>query len=343
MTERAPLSVNHWPAPTEFHVGDGFIESQSWLSDLLEDDGMSQLPVELMGGQRSGQPLGMEGSGSQLTMAQQQQQQQLLSTGDMVPLGQLHPQLYAQGADGILVSQQGRFSIPAHAMAMFARHLRPTAANNANKSRVRWTPELHARFVEGVNMLGGADRATPKGILRSMGVDGMTIFHIKSHLQKYRLQLATAVSTLPGGTSIPLDTGDGEETEGEKKSKLPQAGETRVESNNGTEEKASASDSAKVKAVPAASIDLEKQVKIEVALMKQMEMQKQLHQQLQIQRDLQQSLEAHGKYLQNIIEEQRVVKPSETETVASCGDKQSVGSDSQPVQADDQSKQVDAS
>ncbi|ESQ40609.1 hypothetical protein EUTSA_v10013850mg [Eutrema salsugineum] len=81
-----------------------------------------------------------------------------------------------------------RFSSP----PSFSTHGSGSMAPNCgtitgNKTRIRWTQDLHEKFVECVNRLGGADKATPKAILKLMDSEGLTIFHVKSHLQKYRI------------------------------------------------------------------------------------------------------------------------------------------------------------
>ncbi|XP_044429161.1 myb family transcription factor MPH1 [Triticum aestivum] len=58
--------------------------------------------------------------------------------------------------------------------------------NRSDEPRMRWTEELHRQFIEAVDCLGGQDEATPKRILQLMGTKGVSISHIKSHLQMYR-------------------------------------------------------------------------------------------------------------------------------------------------------------
>ncbi|KAM3288551.1 myb family transcription factor PHL13 [Capsicum chacoense] len=60
------------------------------------------------------------------------------------------------------------------------------ATQKPSKTRIRWTEDLHDRFLECANRLGGADKATPKQILNLMDSESLTLDQVKSHLQKYR-------------------------------------------------------------------------------------------------------------------------------------------------------------
>ncbi|KAJ7532015.1 hypothetical protein O6H91_14G068900 [Diphasiastrum complanatum] len=58
--------------------------------------------------------------------------------------------------------------------------------------RIRWHNSLHAHFAQAVELLGGhATGATPKSVLELMNVKGLTLAHVKSHLQMYRTMKAT--------------------------------------------------------------------------------------------------------------------------------------------------------
>ncbi|KAG8079282.1 hypothetical protein GUJ93_ZPchr0007g5109 [Zizania palustris] len=141
------------------------------------------------------------------------------------------------------------------------------------KPRLKWTSELHERFVQAVHQLGGPDKATPKTIMTFMGIPGLTLYHLKSHLQKYRLSKNLQAQASASRTHSML----GCATETDK----PCEG-------NGS---------------AASHLDLETQTNssmhISEALQMQIEVQRQLHEQLEVERHLQLGIEAQGKYLQS--------------------------------------------
>ncbi|KAK4484952.1 hypothetical protein RD792_007557 [Penstemon davidsonii] len=132
------------------------------------------------------------------------------------------------------------------------------------KPRLRWTVELHERFVDAVTQLGGPDKATPKTIMRVMGVKGLTLYHLKSHLQKFRL-----------GKQPHKDFHDHSMKDGERASSL------ELQRN-----------------VNASSSGMLGRSMNEM----QMEVNRRLHEQLEVQRHLQLRIEAQGKYMQTILE-----------------------------------------
>ncbi|GLU02993.1 hypothetical protein SLE2022_202170 [Rubroshorea leprosula] len=78
----------------------------------------------------------------------------------------------------------------------------PPQQQTARKQRRCWSPELHRRFVNALQQLGGYQVATPKQIRELMQVDGLTNDEVKSHLQKYRLHTRRIPSTTTTTTSV---------------------------------------------------------------------------------------------------------------------------------------------
>ncbi|KAI6697068.1 hypothetical protein NL676_017187 [Syzygium grande] len=159
------------------------------------------------------------------------------------------------------------------------RHLLLQAANGPGdsalvlstdaKPRLKWTTDLHKRFVEAVNQLGGADKATPKSILKVMGIQGLTLYHLKSHLQKYRLSKNL----------------HGQATNGTNRAEVKASEANGPHMNNSS-----------------IAIQVNKNLHISEAFQVQIEVQRRLHEQMEVQRHMQLHIEAQGKYLQAVLE-----------------------------------------
>ncbi|KAK3151501.1 hypothetical protein QOZ80_3AG0246700 [Eleusine coracana subsp. coracana] len=198
-------------------------------------------------------------------------QQQLQSHGHFLSSRQTFPperHLLLQGA-----------SVPAETGLVLSTDAKP---------RLKWTPELHERFVEAVNQLGGPDKATPKTIMRLMGVPGLTLYHLKSHLQKYRLSKNVHAQANGGNAKNAISCTMAME-------KTPEGNGSPVSHLN-------------------LGAQTNKSVHIGEALQMQIEVQRRLHEQLEVQRHLQLRIEAQGKYLQSVLE-----KAQETLTKQNAG------------------------
>ncbi|XP_068654257.1 myb family transcription factor EFM-like [Aristolochia californica] len=117
------------------------------------------------------------------------------------------------------------------------------------KARRCWSPELHRRFVNALQQLGGPQVATPKQIRELMKVEGLTNDEVKSHLQKYRLHTRRSPTSasnssnqpvvLLGGIWVPPDhyqsSKPSTSQSGSPQGPLQLAGNSRVISNTGAD------------------------------------------------------------------------------------------------------------
>ncbi|KAJ6422650.1 hypothetical protein OIU84_027588 [Salix udensis] len=143
------------------------------------------------------------------------------------------------------------------------------------KPRLKWTPDLHERFIEAVNQLGGAEKATPKTIMKRMGIPGLTLYHLKSHLQKYRLSKNLLGQANSGSNKIGTVAMVGD--------RMSEVNATHI--NN-----------------LSIGSETNKSLHFSEALQVQIEVQRRLHEQIEVQRHLQLRIEAQGKYLQSVLE-----------------------------------------
>nr|CAB3481044.1 unnamed protein product [Digitaria exilis] len=157
------------------------------------------------------------------------------------------------------------------------------------RPRLRWTRQLHDRFVLAVAQLGGPDKATPMSVLRAMAVPGLTLYHLKSHLQKYRLAVSRGLIT-----TSACDNGEG--SNDRSSSSENQQDEYEEDTVAELRSAFAADDGADTKeALCDSSSSSRNMVRM------QREVQRKLQEQIEVQRHLQMRIEAQGRYLQSVL------------------------------------------
>ncbi|KAK3011836.1 hypothetical protein RJ639_010830 [Escallonia herrerae] len=169
------------------------------------------------------------------------------------------------------------------------------------KPRLKWTPDLHERFIEAVNQLGGPDKATPKTVLKLMGIQGLTLYHLKSHLQviilNYKESLKKFVKNYLRPSAVPPSPAY-------LKYRLSKNlyGQTNSGANKmGVGDKMSGANGPHM-SNESMGPQNNRSLHISEAIQMQIEVQRRLHEQLEVQRHLQLRIEAQGKYLQAVLE-----------------------------------------
>ncbi|KAK4834543.1 hypothetical protein QYF36_024637 [Acer negundo] len=150
------------------------------------------------------------------------------------------------------------------------------ALTTDTRPRLRWTAELHHRFVDAVTHLGGPDKATPKTIKRIMGVKGLTLYHLKSHLQKFRL----------GKQSLHNKDLYKDQPAARQNPKVLDLQRNAVAASE----------------IPSCSlIDLQN-ICNDQAPQIQMKERRRINEKLEVERQLQRRIDAHGKYMEKLLE-----------------------------------------